>query len=115
MPEKILVYGHPGCPAVPPVTAMLAQAKVAYDYVNIRQQPQAAAQVRTINNGNENVPTLVFPDGTTLTEPSAGELKRKLEALGYRVGPLAWLLGNSWLIITGLITLFALLRFLEIF
>ena len=94
---------------------MLSQAKVAYDYVNIRQQPQAAAQVRAINNGNESVPTLVFPDGSTLTEPSAGELKRKLEAMGYRVGPLAWLMGNGWLLVTGLIILFALLRFLEIF
>ncbi len=115
MAERIVVYGHPGCPAVPPVTAMLSQAKVAYDYVNIRQQPQAAAQVRAINNGNESVPTLVFPDGSTLTEPSAGELKRKLEAMGYRVGPLAWLMGNGWLLVTGLIILFALLRFLEIF
>lgn len=94
---------------------MLSQAKVAYDYVNIRQQPQAAAQVRAINNGNESVPTLVFPDGSTLTEPSAGELKCKLEAMGYRVGPLAWLMGNGWLLVTGLIILFALLRFLEIF
>jgi len=115
MAEKILVYGHAGCPAVPPVTAMLTQAKVAFEYINIRQQPDAAAQVRAINNGNESVPTLVFPDGSTLTEPSASELKRKLETMGYRIGLLAWIIGNSWLIITGLIILFALLRFLEIF
>lgn len=114
MAEPILVYGHPTCPAVPPVTAMLAQAKVPYTYINIRQDGQAAARVRTINGGNESVPTLVFPDGSTLTEPSAGALKRKLEALGYHVGPLAWLLGNSWLLITALIFLFALLRFLQI-
>lgn len=115
MPEKIVVYGHPACPAVPPVRAMLAQAKVLYDYINIRQDGQAAALVRTINGGNESVPTLVFPDGTTLTEPSPSALKRKLEALGYRVSPLAWLLGNSWLLITGFIVLFALLRLFGIF
>lgn len=115
MAEKILVYGHPACPAVPPVRAMLAHAKVAHAYINIRQDGQAAALVRTINGGHESVPTLVFPDGTTLTEPSTGDLKRKLEAMGYRVGPLAWLLGNSWLLITALIILFALLRFFGIF
>ena len=115
MAEKILIYGHPACPAVPPVRALLAQAKVAYEYINIRQDGQAAALVRTINGGNESVPTLVFPDGTTLTEPSTGDLKRKLEAMGYRVSPLAWLLGNSWLLITGVIVLFALLRLLGIF
>lgn len=115
MVEQILVYGHPACPAVLPVTAMLAQAKVSYTYINIRQDEQAAALVRTINGGNESVPTLVFPDGTTLTEPSTSALKCKLEALGYRVGLLAWLLGNSWLLITAAIILFALLRFLGIF
>lgn len=114
MPEKILVYGHPGCPAVPPVTAMLTHAKVDYTYVNIRQNSQAAAQVRAINNGNESVPTLVFPDGSTLTEPSVNEVKRKLQTMGYRIGPLAWLIGNGWLLVTGLMILFALLRFLEI-
>jgi len=93
---------------------MLGQSKVTYVYINIRQDPVAAAHVRAINNGNESVPTLVFPDGSTLTEPSVGALKKKLEALGYQVSPLAWVLGNSWLMITALVLLYALLRFLEI-
>ena len=115
MTEPLLVYGHPACPGVVPVKAMLTQAKVAFTYVNIHQDAQAAALVRSINQGNESVPTLVFPDGSTLTEPSASALKQKLEAMGYQIGLLAWLLGNSWLIVTTLIILFALLRFLEIF
>ena len=114
MTKPITVYGHPACPGVGPVRAMLGQSKVEYIYVNIRQDPDGAAIVRSINNGNESVPTLVFPDGTTLTEPSTGALKAKLESLGYQVSSLAWILGNSWLIITGLIVLYALLRFLEI-
>ncbi|MCB0124260.1 MAG: glutaredoxin domain-containing protein [Caldilineaceae bacterium] len=114
MTKPITVYGHPTCPGVGPVRAMLGQSKVDYTYINIRQDPDGAAIVRSINNGNESVPTLVFPDGTTLTEPSVGELKGKLESLGYRVSPLAWLLGNSWLIITALVVIYAILRFLEI-
>ena len=114
MTKSITVYGHPTCPGVGPVRAMLGQSKIEYTYVNIRRDPNAAAIVRSINNGNESVPTLVFPDGTTLTEPSASELKQKLETLGYQVSPLAWLLGNSWLIVTGLVVLYALLRFLQI-
>lgn len=114
MTKPITVYGHPACPGVGPVRAMLGQSKVEYIYVNIRQDPDGAAIVRSINNGNESVPTLVFPDGTTLTEPSTGELKQKLESLGYRVSPLAWILGNSWLIITALVVLYAILRFLEV-
>lgn len=114
MTKPIILYGHPTCPGVGPVRAMLGQSKVDYIYVNIRQDPDAAAIVRAINNGNESVPTLVFPDDTTLTEPSVGELKQKLESLGYRVSPLAWILGNSWLIITALVVIYAILRFLEI-
>jgi mycoredoxin len=114
MTKPITVYGHPTCPGVPPIRALLGQSKVDYTYVNIRQDPDGAAIVRSINNGNESVPTLVFPDNTTLTEPSVSQLKQKLESLGYRVSPLAWLLGNSWLIITGLVVLYAILRFLEI-
>ena len=114
MTTPITVYGHPACPDVAPIRAMLAQSKVDHIYINIRQDATAAAQVRAINKGNESVPTLVFPDGSTLTEPSAGALKQKLEALGYQVSPFAWLLGNIWQIITGLIILWALLRFLNV-
>lgn len=94
---------------------MLQQVKADFDYINIRQEPQAAAFVRSVNHGNESVPTLLFPDGSTLTEPSASELKRKLESMGYHVPWWAWLVGNSWLLIMGAVILFALLRFLEIF
>jgi len=114
MANQLTLYGHPACPAVGPVRAMLGQSKVPYTYVNIRQDAEAAARVRAINHGNESVPTLVFPDGSTLTEPSVGALKAKLESLGYQVSPLAWLLGNSWLFIIGLIILYALLRFFAI-
>ncbi len=93
---------------------LLARAKVEYSYIDIRQDTEGARQLRAINNGNESVPTLVFPDGSTLTEPSVGELKAKLETLGYRVGPLAWVIGNSWRILVGAGMLFGILRFLEI-
>jgi hypothetical protein len=36
------------------------------------------------------VPTLVFPDGSTLTEPSTGELKAKLASLGYETPSATW-------------------------
>ena len=93
---------------------LLAQAKIPYDYIDISRDPVAAAKVRAINDGNESVPTLLFPDGSSLTEPSAGQLKQKLESLGYRVGPLAWLIGNAWRIVTGGVIVYAVLRFLEI-
>lgn len=114
MSTPITLYGTPICPGLPPVRGLLARAKVPYTYIDISRDRAAAAQVRAINDGNESVPTLVFPDGSSLTEPTAGQLKRKLEGLGYRVGPVAWLIGNGWRIVTGGAILYGVLRFLEI-
>ncbi|HEY1011098.1 MAG TPA: glutaredoxin domain-containing protein [Herpetosiphonaceae bacterium] len=106
----IMLYGHAACPQVPPVRGLLARAKVPYEYVNIRKDESAAARVRAINNGNESVPTLVFPDGSTLTEPSTGELTARLEALGYAVGWSARIVGNGGKIAIVIAVAFALAR-----
>ena len=98
MQDTIIVYGHPTCPNLGPVKGLLTQSKVKFEYIDIHQDSAAAARVRTINHGNESVPTLVFPDGSTLTEPTVGELQSKLESLGYKVGLVAWLIGNIRLI-----------------
>jgi mycoredoxin len=81
--EPITVYGRPACPMVPPVLNALESAGVPYEYIDIRQDLNARVQVQAINNGNESVPTLVFPDGSTLTEPGLGALRQKLSELGY--------------------------------
>jgi mycoredoxin len=116
MPDALIVYGHPTCPGLGPVKGLLTQSKVKFEYIDIHRDSDAAARVRDINNGNESVPTLVFPDGSTLTEPTVGELKSKLESMGYKVGIVAWLIGNFWLIffiVAGV--LIAVLRFLGVF
>jgi arsenate reductase-like glutaredoxin family protein len=68
---------------------VLDQAHIEYDYVNIYADPMAAQRLREINRGCESVPTLVFPDGGTLTEPSRRQLQAWLKELGYPV-PLSW-------------------------
>ena len=120
MLDAIIVYGHPTCPNLGPVKGLLKQSKVKFEYIDIHQDSVAAARVRAINNGNESVPTFVFPDGSSLTEPTVGELQSKLESLGYKVGLVAWLIGNIRLIffiVAGVLiaVLIALLRFLGVF
>ena len=68
---------------LPPVRSQLRRARVPFDYVDISFDGPANARVRAINGGNASVPTLVFPDGTTLTEPSEPELEEALARLGY--------------------------------
>ncbi|MBE2223234.1 MAG: hypothetical protein IAF02_16955 [Anaerolineae bacterium] len=83
MTERIILYGTPTCPMVLPISGILRRAKAPYVYVDISKDADAKEIVRTINNGNESVPTLVFPDKTTLTEPSRSELQAKLLDYGF--------------------------------
>ncbi|MCA9901790.1 MAG: hypothetical protein KC433_26600 [Anaerolineales bacterium] len=83
--QKVIMYGTPTCPMVPPVRGMLNRAQAPFDYVNIAEDAAGKGKVMAINDGNASVPTLVFPDGSTLTEPSTAVLRQKLESLGYKV------------------------------
>lgn len=85
MTKNLIVYGTAWCPMVRPVRKRLDKIGVEYEYVDIQSNAEAREQVRTINNGNESVPTLVFADGSTLTEPTGRELESKLAELGYDV------------------------------
>ena len=85
MTEKIILYGSPTCPMVSPVRNTLERAKAEYDYVDIYLKPEGRKRVKEINNGNASVPTLTFPDGSSLTEPDEAALKAKLESIGFTV------------------------------
>lgn len=47
--------------------------------IDIEQDAAAAEKVVELNNGNRSVPTLVFADGTVLTEPSIDQLAAQLQ------------------------------------
>ena len=87
---SVVLYGSPYCGMLPRARRLLEQAGVDYEYRDITRCADARARVRAINRGFESVPTLEFPDGSTLTEPSDGELRAKLEGLGYEFPPTTW-------------------------
>jgi mycoredoxin len=49
--------------------------------VDIERDPAAADYVMSVNGGNQTVPTIVFPDGTALTNPSATQVRAYLREL----------------------------------
>ena len=59
----------------------LDQAGIAYSEVNIEEIENGAAVVEEANGGNQTVPTLLFADGTTQTNPSRAQVAQKLEEL----------------------------------
>jgi mycoredoxin len=58
----------------------LQREGIDYREVNIELDDAAAALVMSVNGGNRTVPTLVFPDGQALTNPSVAEVKAQLAA-----------------------------------
>ena len=43
--------------------------------------PEAAKFVESVNGGNQTVPTLLFADGSTMCNPSAAQVQKKLAEL----------------------------------
>ena len=76
--KPLVIYGTPWCPDCRRSKQFLGEHRVPYDYIDIDQDPAAQAEVMRINRGNRSVPTIVFPDGSALTEPSNEELAGKL-------------------------------------
>lgn len=54
---------------------------VSYTDIDIEQRPEAAEIVRKLNHGAQSVPTILFPDGSVLVEPSNAVLEQKLATL----------------------------------
>jgi mycoredoxin len=53
----------------------LQRAGIDFAEVNIELDDDAAELVMRVNGGNRTVPTLVFPNGTALTNPSVSQVK----------------------------------------
>ncbi|MGH3362970.1 MAG: mycoredoxin, partial [Nocardioides sp.] len=71
----------PWCGYCHRLKGQLDREGIAFELVDIEQVPDAAGIVESANNGNQTVPTLVFPDGTAQTNPSLVDVKEKLTEL----------------------------------
>jgi mycoredoxin len=60
---------------------MMQDDGIVFAEVDIEKTPGTAEIVEKVNNGNQTVPTLVFRDGTAMTNPSLAKVKEKLAAL----------------------------------
>lgn len=58
--------------------SQLEREGIGYTEINIEQTPGTAELVETINGGNQTVPTLLFPDGSSATNPSLAQVKSQL-------------------------------------
>jgi mycoredoxin len=79
--QHLTMYTTPWCGYCQRLKKQLASADVEFVEVNIEEDPEAVLLVEKVNEGNQTVPTLVFSDGTAMTNPSAQTVISKLDEL----------------------------------
>jgi len=78
-PKIIVMYGAPWSDDCRKIKNYLDARTIPYVYVNMEEHPSAADEVTQLTNGYQKIPTIVFPDGTVLVEPTEEELGKKLK------------------------------------
>ena len=79
----VTMYTTPWCGYCVRLKKLMQREGIAYAEVDIEQDPQAADLVMAANGGNRTVPTLLFRDGTALTNPSIDQVRAHL---GHQAG-----------------------------
>lgn len=76
--EDIVVFGATWCRDCKRSKQFLGDQRVHYHWVNLEEDSEAMAYVETVNRGQRKIPTIVFPDGANLAEPSNAALAQQL-------------------------------------
>ncbi len=74
----LTMYSTTWCGYCRRLKSQLDREGIAYTEVDIEVHPEAADFVMQVNNGNQTVPTVLFPDGSAATNPSLAEVKARL-------------------------------------
>lgn len=77
--KPILVYGADWCGDCHRTRSLFDQYNVDYTYIDIDADPAAKAAMLALVDGRNTIPTIVFPDGSIMQEPSNDELLTKLD------------------------------------
>lgn len=78
MENQITLYGTSWCPDCKRSKQFFGEQRIPFTYVDIEQDSDAMAFVERTNHGFRSIPTIVFPDGDVLVEPSNAQLTEKL-------------------------------------
>ena len=81
MSGQLIMYTTTWCGFCRNLKRQLARDGIEVTEVDIERDPEAAEFVMSVNGGNQTVPTIVFPDGTTMVNPSAAQVRERLAAV----------------------------------
>ncbi len=74
----IIIYATDWCFDCRRARMFLNQHQIPYEWVNIDKNKEGEQFVLKVNKGMRSVPTILFPDGSILVEPSNNQLSQKL-------------------------------------
>lgn len=72
------MYSTTWCGYCRRLKSQMQREGITYSEVDIEVDETAADLVMKVNGGNQTVPTLVFADGSALTNPTLAQVKEKL-------------------------------------
>jgi mycoredoxin len=75
---EIIMYGTTWCGDTRRARRFMDEHNIQFKWIDIDQDPQARKFVEEVNHGFRSVPTIIFPDGSMLVEPSTSQLAEKL-------------------------------------
>jgi mycoredoxin len=78
MAQPLTMYTTTWCAFCRRLKSQLARDGIEMAEIDIEKEPGAADYVMSVNGGFQTVPTVVFPDGSALTNPSAAAVKQRL-------------------------------------
>jgi thioredoxin reductase (NADPH) len=78
MDDLIKVYGAGWCPDCRRAKRFLGDQRIPFEWHDIEVDPDGVRTVQERNDGNNIIPTIIFPDGSHLSEPSNEELAEKI-------------------------------------
>jgi mycoredoxin len=76
--DELVMFTTTWCGYCVRLKRFLDRESIGYREVNIEDDADAAAFVMSVNGGNRTVPTLRFPNGAALTNPSPAEVLAEL-------------------------------------
>lgn len=74
----ITMFSTTWCGYCARLKSQLTKAGIGYREVDIEKTPGTAELVAELNGGNQTVPTIIYPDGSTATNPSLADVVARL-------------------------------------
>ena len=84
--KGVVVYWRPGCTYCMKLRTRLRFTRLRYSEVNVWRDPEAAAFVRSVADGNETVPTVTVA-GEAIVNPSKRQLLEAVKARAPHLAP----------------------------